>query len=412
MLAVAAIAPTRRALAELLAEARARTVLLAGSLDDRALAFQPTPEVRSVLSELDRIVRYEQQLLLDDSDHEHQAPGSYDDWFDRMTEVRERVLQQLEPADLGEGSPAAERYRRVLEHEYRRGESILETLQLLGELYTPVQERPLPRGRRLADPGIMARFPGGTVEVGASAELSPWPEERPVQRLQIAPFWIDVMPVSNGDFMTFMGEGGYTTRELWSDEGWHWIHESHVSMPQHWLWQDGVWWSRCMGREAPVDFTRPVCHVSWFEAEAFARFVGKRLPTELEWEAAASWDPETQTRRRYPWGNMPPSAHVANLDQLAYGPSSAGAFPGNTSPVGCYGMIGDVWEWTDSHFEPYTGGEPVTLTLSGAKGKGAKLVLRGGSWATRFGAIRATTRRPARPEARHMFAGFRCARDA
>jgi len=400
MLAVGSITPTRRALAELLAEARARTVLLVGSLDDQALVLQPTLEVGSVLSELDRIVRFEQQLLLDESDDQSLAAESYDAWFDRMTDVRERVLQQLEQVDLDEGSAAAERYRRVLEHEYRCGESILETLQCLGELYTPAQERPLPRGRRLADPGIMARFPGGKVEVGANAQLSPWPEERPVQRLEIEPFWIDVMPVSNGDFMTFMGEGGYTTRELWSDEGWQWIHESHVSMPQHWLWQDGVWWSRCMGREAPVDFTRPVCHVSWFEAGAFARFVGKRLPTELEWEAAASWDPETQSRRRYPWGSMPPSPHVANLDQLAYGPSSAGAFPGNISPVGCYGMIGDVWEWTASRFEPYP------------DGPGPKLVLRGGSWATRSGAIRSTTRRPAPPEARHMFAGFRCARDA
>ena len=409
MLAVGSITPTRRALTELLAEARARTVLLAGSLDDQALAFQPTPEVDTVLSQLDRIVRYEQQLLLNEPENQSPAASpqlpapssqlsalsSYDDWFDRMTEVRERVLQQLEHSDVGDES-AAERYRRVLEHEYRRGESILETLQSLGDLYTPVEQRPLPRGRRLADPGIMARFPGGTVEGGADAELSPWPEERPVHRVQIEPFWIDVMPVSNGDFMTFMGEGGYTTRELWSDEGWQWAHESHVSMPQHWVWQDGVWWSRCMGREAPVDFTRPVCHVSCFEAEAFARFVGKRLPTELEWEAAASWDPETQTRRRYPWGNMPPSAHVANLDQLAYAPASAGAFPGNTSPVGCYGMIGDVWEWTASRFEPH----------------GPKLVLRGGSWATRSGAIRSTTRRPAPPDARHLFAGFRCARDA
>src|SRR5215211_546637 len=173
MLAVGAITPTRRALAEMLAEARARTALLVSSLDDQALAFQPTPEVGSVLSELDRIVRFEQQLLLDESDHQTQAVSSYDDWFDLMTEVRARVLQELEQADLAEGSAAAERYRRVLEHEYRRSESILETLQCLGDLYTPVQERPLPRGRRLADPGIMARFPGGAVEVGASDQLSP-----------------------------------------------------------------------------------------------------------------------------------------------------------------------------------------------------------------------------------------------
>jgi iron(II)-dependent oxidoreductase len=152
-----------------------------------------------------------------------------------------------------------------------------------------------------------------------------------------------------------------------------------------------------MGRDTPLDFTCPVTHVSCYEADAFARFVGKRLPSEFEWEAAAAWDPETQRRRQYPWGNMPPTPHVANLDQLAFGSAAVGAYPGNLSPVGCYGMIGDVWEWTAA-VEPRDVGE--------------RSVLRGGSWATRSGAIRNWTRRPAAPASRHPFNGFRCARDA
>ena len=418
MLVVGSSTPTRRTIAELLAEARARTVLLVSSLDDDALVSQPAPELGSVLSELDRIVRFEQLLLteshhqLPDPDSQLPASVSYDDWYDLMTELRQRVLQQLEAADLSEGSPDLERVRRVLEHEYRRGESILEALQALGQPYSPVAARRLPRGRRLADPGMMVRFPGGVVEIGAEAQHSPWPEERPPQRVSLEPFWIDVTAVTNGDFMTFMGEGGYSTRELWSDEGWNWVREVQVGMPHHWLWQDGAWWVRCMGRERPLDFTRPVCHISCHEAEAFARFVGKRLPTEFEWEAAAAWDPETQTCRHYPWGNMAPSPNVANLDQLAYGPASVGALPGNLSPVGCYGMIGDVWEWTASPYLPYPGYDENAEPAAHARfGRHAR-VLRGGSWATRFGAIRATSRRSGRPEARHMFSGFRCARDA
>jgi gamma-glutamyl hercynylcysteine S-oxide synthase len=132
----------------------------------------------------------------------------------------------------------------------------------------------------------------------------------------------------------------------------------------------------------------------------------------MEWEAAAGWDPETQSRRNYPWGNMPPSPHVANVDQLSYGPASVGALPGNMSPIGCYGMIGDVWEWTASAYLPYPGFEEEPGTISHSTfGRHAR-VLRGGSWATRAGAIRATTRRSARPEVRHLFSGFRCARDA
>ena len=410
MPAAETIAPTRRIFAELLAEARTRTVLLAGSVAEEVMTRRPEPEVGSVLSELERIVAYEEEWLLEET--EHRRIASYDEWFDVMTDVRQRVLQRLDEVDLSDQLAVAERHRRVLEHEYRRGEAILETVQCLNEPYTPAQARRLPRGRRLADPGIMARFPGGTVEIGANERLSVWAEEKPLHRVTVQPFWIDVMPVTNGDFMTFMGEGGYGIRELWSVEGWQWVKASNARMPRHWSWQDGAWWSRFLGRDAPIDFTSPVIQVSYHEAEAFATFVGKRLPNEVEWEAAAGWDPETQSRRHYPWGNMSPTPHVANLDQLALGPAAVGAFPGNVSPIGCYGMIGDVWEWTDSEFVPYPKFSDSAGVTSGAQLKIGTKVLRGGSWATRPGAIRNPSRRPARPGARCIFSGFRCARDA
>jgi gamma-glutamyl hercynylcysteine S-oxide synthase len=272
-------------------------------------------------------------------------------------------------------------------------EAILENLQAQPDRYSPIQRRELPPGRRLADSGFMVRFPGGIVEIGATERLSVWQEEQPMHRVELRPFWIDVLPVTNGDFMTFMAASG-------------------ARMPPHWIWRDGSWWSRWMGHEAPLDLSGPVAQVSYYEAEAFAHFVGKRLPTEHEWEAAAGWDPETQSRRDYPWGNMPPSAHVANLDQLALQPAPVGAFPGNRSPVGCYGMIGDLWEWTTSEFLPYPGypGDSMSALPLGPFREDAK-VLRGGSWATRTGAVRITTRRPAAPESRHLFSGFRCARN-
>ena len=109
---------------------------------------------------------------------------------------------------------------------------------------------------------------------------------------------------------------------------------------------------------------------------------------------------------------MPPSFHVANLDQLAFGPAAVGAFPGNLSPIGCYGMIGDVWEWTASEFTPYPGSDERAARMAGCDFDRDSKVLRGGSWATRPGALRSSSRRPARPEARYLFSGFRCARDA
>ena len=403
-------APTRRAFAELLAEARTRTVLLVSALSAEQISSQPDAEADSVLSELERIVLFEERLLVENPGH---RPGieSYDEWFDVMTDVRQRALQRLNELDLGDDPVSQDRFRLVLEHEYRRCESILESLQARGDPYRPHQERRLPRGRRLADPGMMVRFPGGTVQIGAAPEAAVWPEEKPAHRVAVQPFWIDLMPVTNGDFMTFMAEGGYTQRDVWSEEGWQWLKQSQAYMPCNWLWQDGSWWNRRLGRDAPIDLTAPVAQVSFYEAEAFARFVGKRLPSEIEWEAAATWDPETQTRRHYPWGNMPPSYYVANLDELAFGPAAVGAFPGNVSPIGCYGMIGDVWEWTASEFTPYPGSDETAAEMMECGFSRDYKVLRGGSWATRPGAVRSSSRRPAAPHARVHFTGFRCARD-
>ncbi len=402
------IAPTRRAYAELLAEARTRTLLLVSPLTAEQMARQPPAGLGSVLSYLQSITRFEATWLLDESvEPEFQ---SYDDWFDWMTELRQQIMHRLDAADFTGSSANAERYRMVVEYEYQCGEAILQTIQLLAEPYAPIARRPLPRGRRLADPGFMARFPGGTLEIGGT-ELSVWPEEEPAHEVTLQPFWIDVLPVTNGDYITFMAAGGYSERDAWSDEGWDWVKTSLAQMPEYWFWQDGVWWSHRVVRDAPIDLTCPVSHISYHEAEAFARFVGKRLPTEMEWEAAAAWDPDFQCRRSYPWGNMPPSPHVANLDQLAFEPAPVGAFPGNFSPIGCYGMVGDLWEWTSSAFLPYMGGDLTPPSLPRGRFGDEYKVLRGGSWASRPGAIRLSVRRPARPENRALFCGFRCARD-
>jgi iron(II)-dependent oxidoreductase len=387
---VATNLPTRRALAELLAEARARTLLLVSPLSHEAMSRRPDPAVNSVLAELERVLRFEERWLLDTS--RDSSINSYDEWFDSMMDVRQAVLERLgEAVGEGDDTPAlsmADRCRMVLEHEYQRGEAILEALQAQGDPYPASQQRTLPPGRRLADSGFMTRFAGGTVEIGATEELSVWLPEQPLHRVELEPFWIDLMPVTNGDFLTFIAAGGYAARDVWSNEGWAWLDTSQVRMPAQWSWRDGGWWSSWLGRDEPLDLNCPVAQVSYYEAEAFARFVEKRLPTEAEWEAAAGWDAEAQSRRHFPWGNMAPTAHVANLDQLAFRTAAVGAYPGNVSPVGCYGMIGDLWEWTAGCF------------------------LRGGSWATRPGAIHVSVRRPGSPQSRHMFSGFRCARNA
>ena len=168
-----------------------------------------------------------------------------------------------------------------------------------------------------------------------------------------------------------------------------------------------------MDRVEALDPLRPVCHVCYHEAEAYARSVGKRLPTEAEWEAAATWNPERGVAQRFPWGNEPLSHALANVDQLSYGTAQVHAYARNVSPIGCYGMIGDVWEWTSSDFAGYAGFEafPYPEYSEVFFGPDYK-VLRGGSWATSADVARATFRNWDYAIRRQIFAGFRCARDA
>jgi iron(II)-dependent oxidoreductase len=162
-----------------------------------------------------------------------------------------------------------------------------------------------------------------------------------------------------------------------------------------------------------VDPRLPVVHVSYFEAEAFARWAGKRLPTEQEWEVAASWDPEAGRARRYPWGDDPPTPKRANLDQRLFTGAPLGSYPLGASALGCEQMLGDVWEWTCSDFRPYPGFKafPYSEYSEPFFGDGFK-VLRGGSWATRPRAVRNTFRNWDSRLKRQIFSGFRCARDA
>nr|MBA2343172.1 SUMF1/EgtB/PvdO family nonheme iron enzyme [Thermoleophilaceae bacterium] len=166
-------------------------------------------------------------------------------------------------------------------------------------------------------------------------------------------------------------------------------------------------------RTAELDPCLPVMHVSWYEADAFARSQGRRLPTEAEWEKAATWDVSAGEKRIHPWGEEEPTAERANLDQSGFGPAAADAYADGASPCGARGMIGDAWEWTASPLEPYPGFEAFPYPeYSEVFFGGPYKVLRGGSWATRSRPARATFRNWDRPQRRQVFTGFRCASDA
>ncbi len=430
----------RHEIASLLEEARERTLLLVAPLTDEELETQHDPLMSPIVWDLGHIAHFEEVWLVEKVEGEDTGSeglrGAYDPFAHpraergsmalpggravrrKLAEIRRAVLDCLEEVDLATDRPLLRDgfvYRMVLQHEYQHGETILQTLQLMGG-------RPYPAPRAVAPPGpetgvsaprgAMLRIPGGEVTVGTDDRSTAYDNERPRHRVRLEPFWIDADPVTEGEFLRFMDDGGYDRKELWGEEGWAFVREERLACPRYWFRREGRWWTRVMDDERAVDPCRPVCHVSWHEADAFARWAGKRLPTEAEWEAAASWDPEAGSARAFPWGEEAPTPLHANLDALTFDTAPVGAYPLNVSPAGCYGMIGDVWEWTASDFRPYPGYETFPYPEYSEVFFGDEYkVLRGGSWATRPGAVRATFRNWDYPIRRQIFAGFRCARD-
>jgi len=440
----------RELLALQLEDARERTLALIAPVEEADLRKQHSPLMGPILWDLGHIAAFEELWLLRNQDGPPRfsaMPGLYDPFahpravrgglplpsleatLAHMAAVRERVLERLDLLDLDAPDPLLRGgyvHRMVLQHEYQHNETILQTLQLkTGLPYRAPRAAARVPPPAAAAPGGMVLFPGGEVEIGTDDRTTAYDNERPKHQVVLRPFRIDVAPVTNGAYLEFMADGGYSRRELWSEAGWRWLREAGASAPAYW-WRTAYGWvSRSMDLVEPVDPDRPVCHVCWYEAEAFARWAGKRLPTEEEWEAAATWDPATGEKRLFPWGDEPPAAigngtggpvtipTDANLDQLSFGTTPVGTYPRNVSPIGCHDMIGNVWEWTASPFRGYPGFRAFPYPEYSETFFGAEYrVLRGGSWATRPGAIRGTFRNWDFLIRRQIFAGFRCARDA
>jgi gamma-glutamyl hercynylcysteine S-oxide synthase len=294
----------------------------------------------------------------------------------------------------------------VIQHEQQHNETMLQTLALAEPgVFKPTSTRPRPRGA--ARTGGMVRIAAGAFLAGAPDRGFAYDNERPRFEVDVPEFHIDALPVTCGDFAEFVERGGYERREWWSDAGWTWARESDADRPLHWT---GHGRERRFDDLRELDTSLPVMNVSWFEADAYARSVGKRLPTELEWEKAAAWGPGASAPRTYPWGEAEPTPERANLDHTAFGPVPAGALAGGASAYGVLGMVGDAWEWTASEFRGYPGFRAHPYREYSEVFFGDRYrVLRGGSWATRPDVARNTFRNWDLPERRQIFAGFRCA---
>ena len=328
--------------------------------------------------------------------------------------VRRQVLASLDEIHLGGGHPLLGNgfvYGMVIQHEHQHDETMLATHQLRhGEPVLFAAGPPAAPPDRLPAEVFV---PAGRFPMGTSTDAWAYDNERPEHSVDLPAFWIDTTPVTNAAYLSFIEAGGYREPRWWSPAGWEWRTRIEATAPGFWRREAGQWLRRRFGRDEPVPTDEPVQHVCWYEADAYARWAGRRLPTEAEWEKAASFDPRSQVKHRYPWGEEPPDEGRANLGQHYLQPAPAGSYPRGASPCGVRQMLGDVWEWTATDFSGYPGFRsfPYREYSEVFFGESYK-VLRGGSWATDPVACRTTFRNWDFPIRRQIFAGFRCARDA
>ena len=413
-----------------LEHARARTLQLT-DLDEPALLAQHDPLMSPLVWDLAHIGQQEELWLLRGGDlaRPGMLPADVDSLYDAFRhrradrpalpllppvaarafnyEVRGRVL------DLLDRTPDDELFTAgmVVQHEDQHDETMYATLQLRHGPPVLIARRPLPSGRQVSGEDRVF-VTGGPFVLGVDAASEPFSldNERPAHAVEVGPFWIGRVPVTSRQWRDFVADGGYHRRDLWSGRGWAHRIEAGLERPKFWT-EDGT--RRRFGVQEDVPLDEPVQHVCFFEAEAFARWAGGRLPTETEWEKACAWDPASNARRPWPWGSAAPTAELANLGGLALHPAPAGAYPQGASAYGAEQMIGDVWEWTSSDFTPWPGFTPMIYrTYSEPFFGGDYKVLRGGSWAVAPSTIRPSFRNWDHPIRRQIFTGVRLAWDA
>jgi len=290
----------------------------------------------------------------------------------------------------------------------------------LQDQYKPAKLKTIPstKQKRSTLSEQMIKIPGGIFEMGfddKNCDIPFWYDvEAPLHKTYFNDYYIDAIPVTNGDYLQFIEDGGYDDFRFWLSDGWEVVRREKWQAPLYWEKDDSGVWAKSdfRGKNKLTDISdEPVINVSYYEAWAFARWAGKRLPIEAEWEKAASWDDDAGVKRLFPWGENIPDDTTANLfESLLWQPAPVGSYEKGKSYYGCYQMVSDIWEWTSSEFMPYPGFKSGFAEYND-KWFGNQKVLRGGSFATSREQTRNTYRNFFRCPERWMFAGFRCVKD-
>ncbi|WP_369202198.1 ergothioneine biosynthesis protein EgtB [Streptomyces sp. PU-14G] len=416
--------------------ARRRTLGLADCVGDGELTTQHSPLMSPLVWDMAHIANQEEQWLLRAAGGLVALRPEIDSLYDAfehpraerpalpllppgeargyLTEVRSRALDVLDRARFSgtdrllQGGFA---FGMIAQHEQQHAETMLITHQLRRGPAALTAPPPPPAASDVASLPSEVAIPGGPFTMGTDDELWALDNERPAHRREVGAFHIDTLPVSNGAYLRFVEDGGYREERWWHPAGWEQVRRHGWRAPLFWR-RDGAggWWRRRFGVSEPVPADEPVLHVSWYEADAYARWAGRRLPTEAEWEKAARFDPATSGSRRFPWGEEPPGPRHANLGQRHLGPAPVGSYPEGASATGARQLLGDVWEWTSSDFGPYPGFTAFPYREYSEVFFGpAYKVLRGGGFGVGSVVARATFRNWDHPVRRQIFSGFRTA---
>lgn len=402
-----------------LAQSRAATLALFEGVDAKTFCYQAHPDFSPVGWHLGHIGFIEAHWLLERSCGLPPLVPEYRRLFvadglpkaqrtnlptlkatcEYLNAIRQQVLLYLKEAPLVQQEWL---WRWIIQHEAQHAETITWILQLqrqrspwLGQLNS-VDSQQFSRDRSKAEPteAEMVLVEAGYSEQGNNS-VEALDNEKSIHPVYLNAYWIDRYPVTRGQYQVFIDAGGYNDPAWWSSAGWTWLQANPVSRPLYW------------------DITgenHPVYGVSWYEAEAYAHFVGKRLPSEAEWEKAASWNPGQSQRQTYSWGEAEPTVQHCNHSHSKGQTTPVNYYPAQ-SPYGCYDMLGNVWEWTATWFHPYQGFASYPYAgYSMPYFDNQHRVLKGGSWATRSTVLRCAFRNWYHPGVRQHFAGFRCAR--
>lgn len=424
-----AMAPDADELAGWVTDACRRSIELVADLDDDQMVGPMLPTVNPLIWEIGHLAWFQEKFVLRDACGQSPILAGGDALYDSgaiphdtrwhlrlpsrertveyMRTVADRVARAVTRSDA---TDVVRHFARYSVHHYdTHTEALTCTRQNLGypaPRLPGLTDAEPPEGARAGDLPGDVESAGGPFLLGARmADPFVYDNEKWAHQVDVASFVIARAPVTQAEFAAFVEAGGYSDVRLWSDGG-AWLVATGAAHPVYWRrGPAGNWRRRHFDTWVDLEPQVPVSHVCWWEADAYCRWAGRRLPTEAEWEYAATGG--GRSRPGYPWGDAEPDAKHAVTDWRSLGPVDVAACAAGESPDGCRQLIGNVWEWTASDFRAYPNFERDAYHENSEQFFGSRKVLRGGAWATRGRYLRSTMRNYFTPERRDVLAGFR-----